>query len=257
MRFNKEEQIISDFLKSIGPWKYHIVIGGGFAPIIYKLYLTDPKKGNPPVGTRDLDSLISRRISKISSKNIAQYLREAGFSPIFKDFEIPATEAYIKEISSTELEVEFLTDKKSRRNQDQNVVIEGIAAQPLRYLELSLQKKIAFTTYSHESGFVVSPGTWAFHKGLTFQKRRDQSKIYKDLYGIWYVTTQLGELSSNAITEIHFLEKEYPKWFQTFQRNLVEWVENASPQDWAKLEIQDPFGELKKINFEYLLKEIL
>ena len=30
----KENKIISIFLKSIGPWKNYIIIGGGFAPII-------------------------------------------------------------------------------------------------------------------------------------------------------------------------------------------------------------------------------
>jgi len=55
-----EDKMISIFLKAIGPWRKHIVIGGGFAPIIYKLYLSDDKTAVNPVGTRDLDSLISR-----------------------------------------------------------------------------------------------------------------------------------------------------------------------------------------------------
>jgi hypothetical protein len=41
-----------------------------------------------------------------------------------------------------------------------------------------------FETYSHETGRVVSPGAWLFHKGLTFTKRPNFSKTLKDLYGI-------------------------------------------------------------------------
>ena len=51
----REDSIISGFLKSIGPWTQHVVVGGGYAPIIYRLYLAHSEKSNPPVGTRDID----------------------------------------------------------------------------------------------------------------------------------------------------------------------------------------------------------
>jgi hypothetical protein len=64
MGFDKEDSVISDFLKSIGPWYNHVVIGGGYALIIYKIYLADQKLTRPPVGTRDIDSLIPRESKK-------------------------------------------------------------------------------------------------------------------------------------------------------------------------------------------------
>jgi len=70
---NQEDKIISEFLESIGPWRDFVVIGGGFALFIYKLYLSDPKLKNPPIGTRDIDSLISARIPEVSKKNIQDY----------------------------------------------------------------------------------------------------------------------------------------------------------------------------------------
>mgnify|MGYP007082025323 FL=1 len=54
MKQSQEDKIISEFLNSIGPWHEFIVIGGGFALFIYKLYLADPKLENTPVGTRDI-----------------------------------------------------------------------------------------------------------------------------------------------------------------------------------------------------------
>jgi hypothetical protein len=85
MKQIQEDKIISEFLKSLGPWREFVVIGGGFALFIYKLYLADPKLENLPVGTRDIDSLIPRRVPEISKKNIAKYLNEAGFIHVFKD----------------------------------------------------------------------------------------------------------------------------------------------------------------------------
>lgn len=48
-----------------------------------------------------------------------------------------------------------------------------------------------------------------------------------------------------------------PAWFKTFQENLKEWIENASPADWLKLEAQDPFGTLKKLSFVHLVNKLI
>jgi hypothetical protein len=256
METEKENKVITEFLKSVGPWRRHIVIGGGYALFIYKLYLADQKLKNPPVGTRDIDSLISRRVPEVSTKNIAKHLHEAGFTHVFKDLDKPATEAYVKEIDGIEVEIEFLTDSATRNEKTKNVVIAGVVAQPLSYLTLSLQTTMEFQTHSDETGTVVSPGAWMFHKGLTFTRRKSPSKMLKDLYGIWYVATQLGDFSERAIAEFKILAERQPKWFETLQKNLLHWMENASPSEWAKLEAQDPSGKLKKLAFEQIIKKI-
>lgn len=254
MKQTQEDKIISEFLKSLGPWQDFVVIGGGFALFIYKLYLADPKLENHPIGTRDIDSLIPRRVPEISKKNIADHLHEAGFTPIFKNMDIPATESYVKEIDKLEIEIEFLTDSATRVDKNKNVVISGVVAQPLSYLTLSLKMTTKFQTDSGEMGRVVSPGAWMFHKGLTFTRRKSSSKSLKDLYGIWYVATQLKDFSDRALLEFSLLGKEHPKWLQTLQNQLDNWVDHASPIEWSKLETQDPAGKLKKLNFERTIK---
>jgi Nucleotidyltransferase len=257
MTSNQEDKIISEFLESIGPWRDFVVIGGGFALFIYKLYLSDPKLKNLPVGTRDIDSLIPRKIPEVSKRNIQSYLREAGFDHVFKDLDDPATEAYVKDIAGAEVEIEFLTDDSVRNNKDKNVVIAGVVAQPLSYLTLSLQTTLKFQTYSKITGNVVTPGAWIFHKGLTFTKRKSFLKILKDLYGIWYAASQLGDFSERALSDFNALAKQHPKWYKTFQNNLQNWLNNASPNDWSKLEAQDPSGRLRRLNFEQIMKKLL
>lgn len=257
MKLNQEDKIISEFLHSIGPWHNYVVIGGGFALFIYKLYLADQKLGNPPIGTRDIDSLVPRRIPEISNKNIAKYLQEAGFRHIFKDIDTPPTEAYVKEIDGVEVEIEFLTDSATRNDKNKNVIIAGVVAQPLHYLTLSLQTTIQFQTYSNKAGRVVTPEAWVFHKGLTFTRRKSSSKIFKDLYGIWYVITQLGDFSEQAVVAFNVLAKQYSKWVEILRKSLLNWVENASPAEWIGLETQDPSGRLKRLNFERAIKNLL
>lgn len=257
MKQIQEDKIISEFLKSLGPWRDFVVVGGGFALFIYKLYLADPKLGNFPIGTRDIDSLIPRRIPEISKKNIANYLDEAGFTHMFKDVDIPATESYVKEIDGVEVEIEFLTDSATRNDKNKNVMIAGIVAQPLSYLTLSLQTTKAFQTSSNEVGKAVSPGAWIFHKGLTFTRRKSSSKMLKDLYGIWYVGTQLGDFSDQALADFAFLAQQHAKWMQTFQKQLSNWINQASPAEWSMLEAQDPSGKLKKLSFERFIKVLV
>ncbi len=254
MKQIKEDKIISEFLQSLGPWRKFIVIGGGFSLFIYKLYLADSKLDNHPVGTLDIDSLIPRRVPEISKKNIAKHLNEAGFKPMFKDIDVPATESYVKEIAGAEVEIEFLTDSATRGDKNKNIIVAGIVAQPLSYLTLSLQATMDFQTSSHEAGRVVSPEAWIFHKGLTFTRRKSSLKMLKDLYGIWYVLTQLGDFSVQAHVEFASLAHRHPKWHQTFQKQLSAWIEHASPADWSMLETQDPSGKLKKLGFERSLK---
>ncbi len=257
MKQSQEDTIISEFLNSIGPWSGLVVIGGGFALFIYKLYLADQTLGNFPIGTRDIDSLLPRKVPEISKKNIAKHLHEAGFTHVFKDVDLPATEAYVKEIEGLEVEIEFLTDSAIRTDKDKNVIIAGVVAQPLSYLTLSLQMTREFHTYSGRMGRVVSPGAWMFHKGLTFTRRKSSLKMLKDLYGIWYVASQLGDFSEQAVAEFSILTLQHPKWFETLQKNISHWIENASPSEWSKLESQDPSGKLKKLNFRRVIESVI
>lgn len=48
--------------------------------------------------------MIPRRVPEISKKNIAKYLNEAGFTHVFKDVDIPATESFVKEIDGVDRE---------------------------------------------------------------------------------------------------------------------------------------------------------
>lgn len=133
------------------------------------------------------------------------------------------------ELEDAEIEIEFLTDDKTRGDKNKNVAVAGIIAQPLSYLSLSLSSTKPFQTYSGENRFVVSPEAWIFHKGLTFPKRNNILKAIKDLYVIWYVATQLISFFKQAIEGLDLFAAQNPKWFKGFQKNLKTWVEDATP----------------------------
>lgn len=68
---------------------------------------------------------------------------------------------------------------------------------------------------------------------------------------------RLGDFSEQALNEFAFLSQQHPKWLQTFQKQLSNWMIQAPPNDWSKLESQDPSGKLKKLGFEFLIKKLL
>jgi hypothetical protein len=256
MNFEQEDKIVSSFLQSLGPWAPCIIIGGGYALIIYKIYFSDISKGNPPTGTRDIDSLIPRKIPTMSRENISTFLLNAGFKQSFKDFQDPATEFYKKNIEETDIIIEFITDDSVRKDKEKNVLISGVVAQSLSFLKLGLENILPFSTQSGENGFVVEPAAWIFQKGLTFTRRTDKKKVYKDLYGIWYVGTQLGNFSTETITDLKGLFEKHPKWAVKFKNHLLDWIKMATPFDWSQLESQDNYGGLNKLHFKSLVENI-
>ena len=82
-------------------------------------------------------------------------------------------------------------------------------------------------------------------------------KKYKDLYGIWFVLTQLEATSSAAQKALSTLmAKSHESWAKTFRENLKSWIENSTPRDWDLLNKQDANGKLSPTNFQKILSEI-
>jgi len=252
----KEDAILTEVLKALSEWNDTVVIGGGYALIAYRLYFDD-KKNSTPTATRDIDSILPRKITGKHKGNIGETLIGAGFVRKFKDREQPATESYIKEIKGEEIELEFLTDKKTRGDKEINVPIAGIVAQPLSYIEMSYENILEFKTNSGIKGKIVDPAAWIFHKLLTFVKRRSRdSKYFKDIYGVWYVANELGTFSKSAVQDFKKLAKENTSWFKTAKQNADSFVSEATPEDWSKLESQDVSGKLTKASVLKIFREL-
>ncbi len=164
------------------PWNDQLIVGGGVALILYDLILSKANSG--AVGTTDIDYLIPRKPLKAGNEKISELLIGHGYEPKNKSLSRPVVQSFIKQIEDVEIEIEFLTDNKSRNKED---VVEiknaGVNAQALSYIEMSLQEATPLTLPSGSIISVVKPEAWVFHKGLTFTKRTAKVKKYKDLYG--------------------------------------------------------------------------
>jgi hypothetical protein len=82
--------------------------------------------------------MIVPRIMESKSVTLGEKLFSAGFKREEHSIETPPVESYVKIINDEEITLEFLTHRRTRNKIDSNVIVSGISAQPLSYLEMSL-----------------------------------------------------------------------------------------------------------------------
>lgn len=241
---------VEELATVLKPWSDQLVLGGGVALILYDLVLSNVNSG--AVATTDIDFLIPRKPVKAGDEKISEILIENGYQAKYKSMDTPSVQSFVKQVDDVEIEVEFLTDNNARvKTNVVEIKSAGVNAQPLSYIEMSLKEATPLKLSNEETIYVVSPQAWVFHKGLTFPKRTVESKKYKDLYGIWFVLTQLKDTSVAAQKALpKLIQKNHESWAKTFKNNLKSWIDNASPKDWDMLARQDVNGVLNKAHFE-------
>lgn len=240
-----------------GEWTSSLVLGGGVALILYDRCMA--KADARPVATTDMDFLIPRcPIVSANVEPLSKILQEMGFHHRAKDLGDPPIESYVKEINEIEIEVEFLTDDRARKKTNStSIPIAQVVAQSLSYLEMSLEFSTTVTLPNRTEIRVVRPEAWVFHKGMTFSRRRTAAKSAKDLYGIWFVLTMLGDFSEATMAALEPLQSKQPmSWKKVFIENLQSWVAQASPRDWSILIGQDPESRMTEIAFRGLIERL-
>ncbi|MBX2989425.1 MAG: hypothetical protein KF802_16170 [Bdellovibrionaceae bacterium] len=245
---------IEELAKILKPWRSSIVLGGGLALVLYDNLLSKSPVG--VVGTTDVDFLIKRKPISPAEEKISRLLMDQGYELRHKSNGVPSIQSFVRQNGDYELEVEFLTDQKSRKK-DNVVEIKaaGLNAQSLSYIEMSLEEAISITLSNQESILIVPPEAWVFHKGLTFPIRAQSAKKYKDLYGIWFVLTQLGDISLITREKLReLMKRNSASWSRDFYSHLRDWSQSATPGDWRRLMDQDPNGVLNQRGFENLVQ---
>ena len=218
--FLKTLWILRDYLSVI-------VVGGGWAPLLYYHYLL-ADKSKEPIRTRDIDLLVDVKVPLVGDKSVDQLLLEAGFKPTFKSSDTPPVIHYEGLLDGEEVEIEFLTDQRGARDDIVIEVQKGLHAEALRFISIPINHAIEVTIDDFRIGAeyqplrvkVPSPKAYIFHKGLIFERRKDRQKKAKDLYYIFDILANCPGLKEQIIEGLHDFERDYPSWFSRFIRNL-------------------------------------
>ena len=207
-----------------------LVIGGGWAPLIYHHYLIGDKSSEP-IRTKDIDILVPEKLPVIGAKKVDELLLEAGLEPVFRSRGTPPVVSYEGDIDGYEVEIEFLTDQSGAKDAVVVRVQDGLNAQSLRYISILTDNAIEVEVddfYCREKLWLLtvrvpSPASYIFHKGLIFTRRNKEQKKTKDLYYIFDILANCPELHEEIYSQLKGLKGAYHlRWFETFARNLKD-----------------------------------
>ncbi len=224
------EDFKNGFLKTLWILREYlpvIIIGGGWAPLIYYHYLIKDKS-KEPMRTRDIDLFVKIRLPVIGDKTIDQLLVESGLQPKFKSNDNPPVIYYEGDIEGDNVEIEFLTDKRGAKEDTVIEVQKGLHAVALRFVSIILDNSIEvdIDDLMIEGKLyplkirVPSPEAYIFHKGLIFDRRKGKAKKAKDLYYIFDILVNCTELHDSIIDGLKRFEKGYSSWFSRFLHNM-------------------------------------
>lgn len=242
-------QLLNDYLENI-------IIGGGWAPILYFNYhKRDNEKFN--LFTKDYDFLVPQKIEIKGNKSVHEILTEAGLSEKLLGHSKPPIVHYEGNILDNTVEIEFLTDKSYDRDKDAITVQDGLVAETLEYLKICIDNtmnlSIARGEISDENKnlkvMIPKPAAFVFNKGLVFIRRKDLQKRAKDLYYIFNFISYDDSLFDEIINGIKLFSNIYSKnWFETFRNNLIKYF-ISEPKEGIDMVLQQrPAGDFSDLD---------
>jgi hypothetical protein len=175
------EDFKKGFLKTLWILKEYlseIIIGGGWAPLIYYHYLIKDKS-MLSIRTRDIDLFVTPNLPLLGDKTVNQLLEEAGLKGKFKGFNNPPVVYYEGTVDGEDVEIEFLTDQRGAKEDLVIKVQKGLNATALRFVSIILENPITveIDDLSIDGELhplvirVPSPEAYIFHKGLIYSRR--------------------------------------------------------------------------------------
>jgi len=229
-----EHDLLIRVVAALEPYLDEVVLCGGWAPYLYWARLHDPAR-HPPLRTLDADFALPRHVAVIGGTPIAQCLRAigartrlAGYGKGIVHFEIDHGDATVP--------IEFITPLLGDGGETQLDVQEGLRVEPLRYVDLLLERPEQVLLVGDVGGArreiavrVPAPGMFIAQKILTARRRRDRSRRGKDLAYVRGILANYEELRPAILDDVEWLHRRWPSWAANFRSELQRLFEGARP----------------------------
>lgn len=208
--------ILSSFYFS-GVLENVILIGSWVLPV-YKRYFNDSPE-IPILRTSDVDFLIPNPPKIGKQVDIPKLLEEYDFQ---EQFSLLGNHT---KFVHPDLEIEFLIPELGRRSDKSLLISEyKVTAQPLRYLYF-IQNHTLKLNYSFVNLVVPEPTVFVLLKFLISMKRKDQTKINKDIA----TAVELSEFLVNLPDQVKKFERYFQEMPRKWRKKLLNITENKCP----------------------------
>ncbi|MDR3669164.1 MAG: GSU2403 family nucleotidyltransferase fold protein [Ignavibacteriaceae bacterium] len=217
------EQNLFEVIKMLEEYLPYIVLGGGWASLIYYHYLWG-EKDKFPIQTYDFDFIVKNKIPESGQGKLINKLEQYGLKPNYTPITNTPIGQFEGEINGVLVSIEFLTYAGYKRSKDSIEVQTGIWAQTLEYLNINIENKIPIVLNIEGKELTIwvpKPAAFIFNKGLVFTRRMDDTKKAKDLYYIFDILSFRDSQKIKLIKEIKEVAAKYHNgWLNTFKNNL-------------------------------------
>jgi len=238
--FLKTLWIIRDYLPAV-------IIGGGWAPLVYYHYLIKDKS-KEPIRTKDIDLFVKIKLPMIGDKTVDQLLIQSGLQSKFRSNDIPPVIYYEGNLEGENVIIEFLTDQRGASEDVAIEVQKGLHAVALRFVSVVLENPVeveiddlmAEGKLQYLKIRVPAPEAYIFHKGLVFSRRKNLFKKAKDLYYIFDILANCPELYQRIIDGLKLYRHKYSPWFPRFMRNMETFFSDINADGIAMVSSQRP-----------------
>jgi hypothetical protein len=194
-------------LQALRPRLGEIVLAGGWAWYLYRKYLTD-ERGLPGEFTLDVDLALPRGLS-LAGDSLDKLLAAADFETHMQgDDRPPITTHSWPSFLAPEAIVEFLTPARGS-GESATLEVSGVVAQQLRFIDLLLDDPLTIDVNEHdeEEAFIGSVrvprvGLFVLQKSLTYRRRRERQKRFKDLFYVFDLVDQTRQLQESIGNDV-------------------------------------------------------
>ena len=253
------KQNLFEVIKMLEEYLPYIVLGGGWASLIYYQYLWG-ENDKFPIQTYDYDLIVKNEIPESAQGKLINKLAQFGLKPNYTPITDTPVGQFEGEIDGVLVSIEFLTYAGYERSKPSIEVQTGIWAQTLEYLNINIENKIPIVidmAGKKLTIWVPKPEAFIFNKGLIFTRRIGDIKKAKDLYYIYDILSFKDSQRINIVDEVKELAATYhPKWFRTFKDNLSKYFIEEPKNGIILVFSQIPSNTFKDSNADQIKNQI-
>ncbi len=188
-----------------------IMLIGSWVLLVYREYFHNTPD-IPLLRTTDLDFLVPNPPKIKNTCDVSKILDKLGFEMVM------SVMGEFSKFIHPELEVEFIIPEFGKgRNTGYSISALGISAQPLRYMNIFFDFKLIIQ-YNNMSLCVPEPAAFVLMKFLISKKRKDKTKIQKDIS----TATQLSDYLLKIPEQIKLFQDVYKSMPKGWKKNLKQ-----------------------------------